>query len=172
MSRFQISTTRYSACAPDPDDTRLFDTDLAEAEERHMVYTVEETIRHGEMFRHEYDYGDTTHLDLECVAILPAPYHCLPGLIDPPEPAEGHTDDFITIVARNLPPEHCFTCGETARWRYHENPYTLVPPADGGPSVAPPYFCDECAPRDVVLAVLRNSPHNGTGCYDKVHHQP
>ena len=111
-------------------------------------------------------------LDLECVAILPAPYHCLPGLIDPPEPAEGHTDDFITIVARNLPPEHCFTCGETARWRYHENPYTLVPPADGGPIVAPPYFCDECAPRDVVLAVLRNSPHNGTGCYDKVHHQP
>ena len=64
MSRFQISTTRYSACAPDPDDTRLFDTDLAEAEERHMVYTVEETIRHGEMFRHEYDYGDTTHLEI------------------------------------------------------------------------------------------------------------
>ena len=64
MSRFQISTTRYSACAPDPGDTRLFDTDLAEAEERHMVYTVEETIRHGEMFRHEYDYGDTTHLEV------------------------------------------------------------------------------------------------------------
>ena len=127
-----------------------------------MLYTVEETIREGELFRHEYHYGDTTYLDLECVAVLPAPYQFLPELIDPPEPADGHTDDFITIVARNLPLEGCFTCGAVAHWRYYENPYTDVPP----------YFCDFCAPDDVTTVVLRNSPRAGVGCYDNTHGEP
>ena len=172
MSHFQIGATRYNASIPGPGDTRLVEADLAEPGERHMLYTVEEAIREGELFRHEYDYGDTTYLDLECVADLPAPYQFLPELIDPPEPADGHTDDFITIVARNLPLERCFTCEEPARWCYYENPYALVPREHGGSIALPPYFCDDCAPRNVTLTILRNSPRAGVGCYDNVHDQP
>ena len=172
MSHFQIGATRYNASIPGPGDTRLVEADLAEPGERHMLYTVEEAIREGELFRHEYDYGDTTYLDLECVAVLPAPYQFLPELIDPPEPSDGHTDDFITIVARNLPLERCFTCEEPARWCYYENPYALVPREHGGSIALPPYFCDDCAPRNVTLTILRNSPRAGVGCYDNVHDQP
>ena len=100
------------------------------------------------------------------------PYCCIPELIDPPEPAEGHTDDFITIVARNLPLERCFTCEAPARWCYYENPYALVPREHGGSTVLPPYFCDDCAPPNVTLVELRNSPRAGVGCYDVVYDQP
>ena len=163
-SHFQTGSTRYTTCIPGQGD--------ANPEDRHMDHTLAETVRTGKKFHHVFGHGDTTRADLECVATLAAPYHCLPELVDPPEADEGHADDLITVVARNLPPKRCFTCGETAGWHYHKKPYTQVPPEIGGPIVAPPYFCDECAPRDVVLTGLWNSPHNGTGCYDKVHHQP
>ena len=139
-----------------------------------MMSTVNEKVRHGERFRHEYhyDFAYSTSLDLECAAVLPVPYDCLPDLIDPPEPAEGHTDDSITILARNLPLESCFACGEPARWCYYENPYAPIPREHGGPSWLPPYFCDDCAPRNVTLLALRNSPRAGIRCYDNAHDQP
>ena len=157
MSRFQTGTPRYSAaCQPGP-------------VERYMMYTVQETIRSGGLFRHEYDYDHiySTSLDLERVAVLPLPYDRLPELIDLPESAEGHTDKFITIVARNLPLENCFTCGEPSRWCYYENPYEHV-----GSYRLPPYFCDDCAPRNVMLLAMPNSPRAGVSCYDNVHDQP
>ena len=80
-----------------------------------------------------------------------------------PEESEVYSDEFITVIARNEPPERCFTCGAVARWRYHENPYVAIPPEHGDPIVAPPYFCDGCAP-DQQLARLRNSPRVGVGC--------
>ena len=169
MSHFGIGDVQYSACVPGPGDPPMFDADLAEPDQRHMVHTVEETITTGQRFRHEFDYGDTTCLDLECVATLPVPYGYLPEFINPPEAATGHCDNFITIVARNQPLEHCFTCGTVAHWRYSENPYVHVPPEHGGPIVAPPYFCDFCAPDDVTTVVLRNSPRSGVGCYDNTH---
>lgn len=172
MSHFEIGGTQYSACVPGPGDPPLFDTDLAEPDEQHMVHTVEETTAMGQKFRHEFDYGDTTCLDLECVAALPVPYEYVQEFINPPEAAEEYGDDFITIMARNLPPERCFTCGAVARWRYYKNPYVELPPEAGGLIVAPPYFCDDCAPDDVTTVVLRNSPRTGVGCYDNTHDEP
>ncbi len=74
MSRFEIGTTRYSAGRPGPGGTHLFAAYLADPGDRHMMYTVGQTISHGASFRHEYDYDYTTCLDLECVAVLPVPY--------------------------------------------------------------------------------------------------
>ena len=110
MSHFEIGGTQYSNCVPGPGDPPMFDTDLAEPKEQHMVHTVEETIAMGQKFRHEFDYGDTTCLDLECVAGLPVLYGDVQEFINPPKAAEGYGDDFITVVARNVPPERCFTC--------------------------------------------------------------
>lgn len=172
MSHFEIGGTQYSNCVPGPGDPPTFDTDLAEPDEQHMVHTVEETIAMGQKFRHEFDYGDTTCLNLELVGALPVPYGYVQEFINPPEAAEGYRDDFITVVARNLPPERCFTCGSAAHRRYYENPYIGVPPEQGGPIVAPPYFCDNCAPDDVTTVVLRNSPRTGVGCYDNTHDEP
>ena len=172
MSHFAIGGTQYSACVPGPGDPLMFDTDLAEPDDQHMVHTVEETVAMGQKFRHEFDYGDTTCLDLECVATLPVPYGYVQEFINPPEAADGYCDDSITIMARNLPPERCFTCGAAARSRYYENPYIGVLPEAGGPIVAPPYFCDHCAPADVTTVVLRNSPRTGVGCYDNTHDEP
>ena len=174
MSYFEIGGTRYGARVRSSGGTRLVGADMAEPDERHMMSTVKEKVRRGERFRHEYDYDYdySTSLDLECVAVLPAPYDHLPDLIDPPEPAEGHTDDFITILARNLPLESCFTCGEPARWCYYANPYTRIPRELGSFTWLPPFFCDACAPRNVTLLALRNSPRAGTRCYDNAHDQP
>ena len=172
MSHFEIGDTQYSACVPGPGDPPRFDTDLAESDEQHMVHTVEETIAMGQKFRHEFDYGDTTCLDLELVALLPVPYEYVKEFINPPGGAQGHFDDFITVVARNLSPERCFTCGAVAHWRYYENPYVHIPPEEGGPIVGPPYFCNDCAPREVMLSKLRNSPRVGVGCYDNTHDEP
>ena len=83
-----------------------------------MIRAVAEILQAGQSFKHEFDYGDTTSLDLKCVAVLPAPYQCVPKLTGPHNVYEGYSKDFITIVARNFRPEHCFTCGDTARWRY------------------------------------------------------
>ena len=138
MSHFEIGNIQYSACVPGPGDPPMFDTDLAEPDEQHMIHTVEETIVMGQKFRHEFDYGDTTCLDLELVGALPIPYGYVQEFTNPPDVAQGYHDDFITVVARNLPPERCFTCGAVARWRYHANPYIGVPPEQGGPIVACP----------------------------------
>ncbi len=171
LSHFDLGGVRYSNCVPGPGDSDLFDADLAEPDERHMVYPVAETTVAGQEFRHEFDYGDTTRLDLTCVAVLRPPYQCLPQLMEWEHP-EGHVDDFIAIVARNLRPERCFTCGEPASWRYHDNPYLEASPEQGGPIVAPPYFCDRCAPQDTTLTLLKNSPRSGVACYDNTHDGP
>ena len=172
MSHFEIGKVHYSACVPGPGDPPNFDTAMAEPNEQHMVHTIEETVTDKDRFSHEFDYGDTTCLDLEHVAALPFPYYCLPDLIKPPKEAEGYSDDFITIVARNQPPEHCFTCRKTARWRYSENDYIQTPRKYRGPIVAPPYFCDPCLPKDISSVKLRNSPRAGVGCYDNTHDIP
>ena len=172
MSHFEIGGARYSARIPGHSDIDPIDFGVANTDEGHMMYTVDQTIREGELFRHEYDHDDPTYLYLECLAILPAPYHVLPELIDPPDPAEGHTDDFISILARNLPPGHCFICGSAARWSYYENPYIRTQQEQSGSSGFPPFFCDDCAPRNATLTQLRNSPRVGAHCYDNVHNQP
>ena len=89
MSHFEIGGTQYSNCVPGPGDPPMFDTDLAEPKEQHMVHTVEETIAMGQKFRHEFDYGDTTCLDLELVG-LPVLYGYVQEFINPPEAAEGY----------------------------------------------------------------------------------
>ena len=172
LSQFEIGQTTYSSCVPGPDDDPTFDNDLTEDNDQHMVHTVEETISHGQRFNYEFDYGDTTCLNLEHVAALPIPYHYVPEFINPPRQAEHYTEEFITVMARNRPTERCYTCRETAQWRYHENPYVEVPPEQGRPIVAPPYFCNACAPDDIALVALRNTPRSGVGCYDNTHDVP
>ena len=175
-SHFEIGGTRYGPRVLGAGYTPLTYASLAKSDEQNMMHNVGETIRPGELFRHkygyDYDYVYNTSLELECVDVLPAPYDCLPELIGLPESAEGHTDDFITIVARNLPLESCFTCGEPARWCYYDNPYAQIPREYSGSSWLPPYFCDDCAPRNVTLLALRNSPRAGIRCYDVVYDQP
>ena len=172
MSHFKIGQTQYSNCVPGPGDAPNFDNDLAEDNEQHTVHTLEETTKHGQRFNYEFDYGDTTCLNLENVATLPIPYNYVPEFINPPKEAEYYAEQFITVMARNRPLERCFKCGETAQWRYHENPYVQVPPEHGGPIVAPPYFCNGCAPDDMAVVELRNSPRSGVGCYDNTHDEP
>ena len=172
MSYFEIGDVRYSACVPGPGDKLLFDADLADDDEQHMVHTVEETVAPRQHFHHEFDYGDTTCLNLERLGAIPVPYQYLPEFINTSAASEGYGDDFITVIARNLRPERCFTCDGVAVWRYYENPYTLVPPEHGGPIVAPPYFCDRCAPQGVAMVILQNSPRAGIGCYDNTHDEP
>ena len=122
MSHFEIGKVQYSACVPGPGDPPKFDNGLAEPDDQHMVNTIEETVAAGQRFSHEFDYGDTTCLDLEHVAALPFPYDCLPELIEPPRGAEGYSDDFIAIVARNRPPERCFTCLLPGRMAHPQGP--------------------------------------------------
>ena len=133
MSHFEIDDVQYSAAVPGPGDAPMFDNDLAEPDEEHMVHTLEETTTIGAMFHHEFDYGDTTCLDLECVSTIPVPHRYLPEFINPPDQSQGHQDGFITIVARNLPPERCFTCGSVATSRHYENPHIHVPREQGCP---------------------------------------
>lgn len=172
MSHFEIGDVQYSACVPGPGDPPMFDAALAEPNEQHMVHTVEETIASSQRFHHEFDYGDTTCLNLEHVGVIPVPYQYLPEFINTSEASEGYSDDFITIIARNLHPERCFVCDEVASWRYYENPYVFLPPEHGGPIVAPPYFCDQCAPEGIAMVILQNSPRAGVGCYDNTHDEP
>ena len=74
MSHFEIGGVQYSVWMPGPGDLPMFDTDLAEPDEQNMVHTVDQTTAMGQQFRHEFDYGDTTCLNLELVAALPVPY--------------------------------------------------------------------------------------------------
>ena len=172
MSHFQVGKKQYSACVPGPGDHHDHDTDKADPDELHMVRTVEEAIRPHREFQHEFDYGDTTYLNLEHAGVVPVPYECVAELANAPWNADKYSDHFITIVARNKPAERCFTCGQTASLRYYENPYIHVPREMDGPIVAPPYFCSDCSLHDVPMVTLRNSPRVGNGCYDNTHDTP
>ena len=174
MSRFDIGGALYGGPVRSSGRTSILGDGLTEPDQRHMMYRVQEIVAPGELFRHEYDYDCiwSTSLDLECVAVPSGPYDYLRELISPPQSAEGHPDDFVTIVARNLPLEVCFTCGEPARWYYYENPYAQIPRENGGATGLPPYFCDDCAPRNALLVEIRNSPRYGVHCYDSLYDRP
>ena len=168
MSHFEIGLTRYCAGMLESGDTQILDTDTVDAEDRHMAYTLAETLELGERARHVFDYDNITEVDFECVTTLDALYDVLAERLIASQGTAEHDADFI-IVARNLPLATCFTCGATARWRYHTDPYVPVPPEDGGPIVDRPYFCDDCSPDDLPLIALRNSPRAGVSCYDNAH---
>ena len=155
MSHFQVGKKQYSACVPGPGDHHNHDTDKADPDELHMVRTVEEAIKPHREFQHEFDYGDTTYLNLEHAGVVPVPYECVAELANEPWNTDKYSDHFITIVARNKPVERCFTCGQTASLRYYKNPYILVPREMDGPIVAPPYFCSDCSPQDEPMVTLR-----------------
>ena len=172
MSHFQVGKKQYSACVPGPGDHHDHDTNKADPDELHMVRTVEEAIRPHRKFQHEFDYGDTTYLNLEHAGVVPVPYECVAELANEPWNTDKYSDHFINIVARNKPAERCFTCGQTASLRYYKNPYIHVPREMDGPITAPPYFCSDCSPKDVPMVTLRNSPRVGNGCYDNTHDTP
>ena len=96
MSHFEIGDVQYSACVLGPGDTPMFGADLAEPDEQHIIHTVGETVAPGQQFRHEFDYGDTTCLELQWITALPIPYGYLEEFINPPQESEGYSDDFIT----------------------------------------------------------------------------
>jgi hypothetical protein len=65
-----------------------------------MATTLDEVLKPGLEFRHEYDFGSTTELDLKVIAERE-------GKVD--------LDDPVTILAQNEPPElTCSTCGKKA----------------------------------------------------------
>ena len=171
MSHFQVGKQKYSACIPGPGDAWAFDDHLSCPEEKDMLRTVTETIKPGTRFHHEFDYGDTTCLNLRRMHPIDADYEELRDLVSRTEEGAVVTEH-ITTLARNDLPETCCACTHTAHWRYHQNPHVCITPEEGGPIVAPPYFCDCCAPEEAQLVILRNSPRVGVGCYDNTHDEP
>lgn len=127
MSAFEIEGTRYSV-AP-----------MSEFRERTMSVQLNKLLRPGVEFRHEYDFGSTTHLVLKVVS----------------EGEREHKDKTIEILARNEPPPiSCVSC---------QNPATQICTecawSDGG------WLCDKCAAEhecdeNMFLPVV-NSPRVG-----------
>ena len=104
-------------------------------------------------------------LDLKCVAVRSASYICLPKLAGRYNVQEGYSDDFITIAARNFRPERCFTCQDTARWRYQDNPYAHLL-LEHAPHRGSLLTSATSARPQNAHSRPRQSPRVCVGCYD------
>ncbi len=86
LSAFTIENTRYSS---------YHELDY---DEKSMDAVLSKTLRPGMAFRHEYDFGTTTELDLKCIA------------------TKNSNRPGITVLARNDPPEFaCEACEQPAQ---------------------------------------------------------
>lgn len=120
---------------------------LDEVEDRTLYVPLEKVLQVGQKFKHEYDFGSSTHLNLRVIAERD-------GVVQ-----EDEEDDSVTILARNLPPAIlCKVCGE---------PATLVP-LGGYFNVEENAYCDKCADQaedsESMLPVV-NSPRVGVCAY-------
>jgi len=127
MSAFEIGGKRYSV-AP-----------MAEFSERSMNVNLTKVLEPGMKFKHEYDFGTTTHLTLKVVS---------------EEQTEGK-GKAIQVLARNEPPSiPCVSCGQIATQICTECAWS----GEG-------WLCDKCAAEhecdeDMFLPVV-NSPRVG-----------
>jgi hypothetical protein len=109
---------------------------------------LEKVLSVGQKFTYEYDYGDTTYLNLRVISEREG---VIPGM-------EEGKDYAVTLLARNVAPVFlCKTCGK---------PATKV--VAGYYNVEENAYCDECAERsedvDMMLPVV-NSPRVGVCGY-------
>jgi hypothetical protein len=105
-----------------------------------------QVLRPGLVFEHEYDFGSTTHLRLRVLSEYFAP-------------ARARKEDFVRILARDLPPVFvCGTCGKPAAHVCVECQFD-----DKG------WLCDDCAGDhecgEEMLLPIVNSPRMGVCGY-------
>lgn len=88
MSAFTIDSVEYFST-----------TEYLDPGEKDMNVQIRKVLRPGVKFRHEYDFGTTTELDLQCIS-----------------ERQGKVKDRVDILARNDMPElSCDECGEPAK---------------------------------------------------------
>ncbi|MBD3183913.1 hypothetical protein GF312_16635 [Candidatus Poribacteria bacterium] len=131
MSAFRIGNTDY-----------MSHDDFLDLGEKGMDVPLEEVIKPGTKFRHEYDFGSTTELELECIS-----------------ERQGKKLKDIVILARNDIPELlCDECGKPATQICTE----CVWEGEG-------FLCESCAEdhecgEEMMLPVV-NSPRMGVCGY-------
>lgn len=126
LSQFIISDVHY-ASSPD-----------SEYEDKSMNIQLQKVMRQGMKFVHEYDFGTTTVLDIECVS----------------ERAGKAKKDVEIIARNNMPDFRCDKCGKPAKEICTECVYN----GEG-------LLCKECAKKhecgEDMLLPLVNSPRTG-----------
>ena len=125
--------------------TEYFVTNAGELGGRSMKATLDSVLRPGLEFKHEYDFGDTTYLQLKVLDKRSAPI------------GKGK----VRLLARNEPPTtECDVCGKPATQLCQMCLYEM----DGEA-----HFCDECAPNhkcgDEYMMPVVNSPRCGVCGY-------
>ena len=111
LSHFTINGVEYSVVVPMPGENRNFEPESErEANWRHMGRSINAAIPPLTVFHHEFDYGSTTELDLEHLAVFGE----LVQKVVPTQPWHGGK---IVILARNQSPQRCLHCGRPAHWK-------------------------------------------------------
>ncbi len=131
LSAFTIGSVTYTS-----------DTGFMDSGEKSMNIALKKVIKPGVKFRHEYDFGTTTELDIECIS-----------------ERQGRAGTKIDIIARNDMPEIlCNECGKPAEEICTECMW------DGEG-----FLCESCAEdhecgEEMLLPVV-NSPRMGMCAY-------
>ena len=173
LSNFRINDETYSIVVPLPGTGRRFEPEYDYEENlKHMGRSVNAAVPPLARFRHEYDYGTPTELELEYVAV----YGELVQVVAPTQPWHGGR---IVILARNHSLRACLCCGKPARWKFvaeygeYEEYDDELYEEEGvlcEDDLDPITFCEDCAPADGDFVPLTNSPRSGdANCYDNVH---
>jgi hypothetical protein len=131
MSSFTIGSVDY-----------LSDTQFMDPGEKNMNITLKKVLVPGLEFRHEYDFGSTTELDLKCISIR-----------------QGKLDEIKILARNNMPEILCDKCGKPAVSICTECVWE-----DEG------FLCESCAEKhecdeEMFLPVV-NSPRMGVCGYD------
>ena len=173
LSNFQINGETYSIVVPLPGTGRRFEPEYDYEENlKHMGRTINAAVPPLARFRHEYDYGTPTELELEYVAVYGE-------LVQAVAPTQSWHGGRIVILARNHPLRACLRCRRPARWKFvpeygdYEEYDDELYEEEGvlcEDDLDPIAFCEDCAPADGDLILLTNSPRSGeANCYDNVH---
>ena len=111
LSHFLIDDVIYSVMVPMPWEDRYFEPEY-EGEEnwRHMGEIIDSMIAPLTKFEYEFDYGATTELELECLAVLGD----LVGQVSPKQPWHGGK---IVILGQNHSQQTCLKCQQPALWK-------------------------------------------------------
>ena len=172
LSHFLIDDVIYSVMVPMPWEDRYFEPEY-EGEEnwRHMGEIIDSVIAPLTKFEYEFDYGATTELELECLAVLGD----LVGQVSPKQPWHGGK---IVILGQNHSQQTCLKCQQPALWKlvaeYDEDEvfdYELYEAEQVlyEDDLDPITFCEECAPPEGNFIPLANSPRVGANCFDNTH---
>ena len=175
LSHFTINGVEYSIMVPMPGENRYFEPESEREESwRHMGKSINAAIPPLITFHHEFDYGSTTELELEYVAVFGE----LVQLVSPTQPWHGGK---IVLLARNQSQQSCLCCGRPAYWKFapqydEYEDYDDELYEDEGvlceDDLDPITFCEECAPAEGDFIPLANSPRAGVNCYDNTHSWP